>query len=186
MKTRFKQMELFEQGLHACIKCREIKPIDEFSKNKTKNPPLSNECKQCSSEKHKLWYKANKEIHIIKTRVYKRNNPEKAKKWDIANPEKVKEYKRKNYFNNFYLYNHKSKLWQKNNPAKSREFKRKSENKSTVLLADSYIKKTITNNCELHRSDITQGLIEDKRKELKIKRNRKQIKNQIKNQNHDN
>lgn len=185
MKSRFNQQELFEQGLHGCCKCKEIKLIEEFSRNKTKNPPLSNECKQCSSEKHKLWYKANTEIHKIKSCVYKRNNPEKAKKWDKANPEKVKEYKRKNYYNNFDLYSHKNKLWHKSNPEKSREIKRKHENKSTVLLAESYIKKTITNNYDLHRSDIPQELIDHKRIEIQLKRVKKQFINQLKSKDHE-
>jgi len=41
-----------------CSKCKQIKPLSEFHKNKAaKKDGLTCACKQCKSEKHRYWYK---------------------------------------------------------------------------------------------------------------------------------
>jgi len=53
-----------------CLKCKESKHIDFYSKNKTKKDGLNNYCKTCMSTNFKNYYKNNTEKH--KTEANKR------------------------------------------------------------------------------------------------------------------
>lgn len=44
-----------------CTKCGLEKPIEEFSKNRTKKDGLSCECKKCHQSRYKQYYNKNKE-----------------------------------------------------------------------------------------------------------------------------
>jgi hypothetical protein len=57
MKTNFKQIALFEQGLHGCSVCGEIKGIKYFNRNKNKSAGLASECKDCKAKKAKIYRK---------------------------------------------------------------------------------------------------------------------------------
>jgi len=96
-----------------CSKCNKIKPLNEFYWRKD-NKKYRNECKECQ---------------ILKTKIYKLNNPEKIREYHKKNIEKIIEYK-KNYSKKWRKKNierkkKSAKLWYKNNAeitkARSRE-----------------------------------------------------------------
>lgn len=79
-----------------CSKCKQNKPIADFSKDVSRKDGLCNNCKQCRQEINKK----NKEYKNHVSRIWYNNNKDKAnirrKNWDVNNPEKVA-LKRKNY-----------------------------------------------------------------------------------------
>jgi phage FluMu protein Com len=83
-----------------CPRCKEIKDIDEFHKNRKKKDGHVVYCKQC--------------VRIIHQEIYINNKDkilEKNKEWSIANPEKLANSR---------------KAWRAKNPEKSRATSRKS------------------------------------------------------------
>lgn len=90
-----------------CSRCKEIKPILEFSKHKRMKDGLSCCCKICKAIDDKKYYENNSERLIANTLKWQKDNPEKANikslKWCKDNPEKYKQ---------------KSAKWQKENPGK--------------------------------------------------------------------
>lgn len=56
--------------LKPCLKCKELKPLDEFYKNKRMKDGLHNWCKLCKSEGTSKWYRSDP---AIKKRMLKQN-----------------------------------------------------------------------------------------------------------------
>jgi hypothetical protein len=74
----------------SCNKCREIKKVEEFSKDKSKAYELSIRCKVCDSEKCKKWNKKNKEhVKECNTKYYQEHK-EYFKDWSKKQNEKLK------------------------------------------------------------------------------------------------
>ena len=69
--------------LRTCYRCKEVKPIEAFSRNK--NNPLGRgyQCRVCSCQTTKEWRKKNPEKHV-----------EQVKRWQAKNPEKKKQIAR--------------------------------------------------------------------------------------------
>ena len=78
-----------------CSKCKKIKEISKFYRNRTIKDGHSSQCKNCS------------------------------RKWYLDNSERIREYKRKYYLDNFEYINKWNKKWAKGNPEKRRESSRK-------------------------------------------------------------
>lgn len=81
-----------------CSKCKSIKAIDQFSKNKSRKDGLSVNCKSCEKARYnKDYHKKYNKKHEEKIRFYKRNLyykkhfiiTEQHKQWRLANPSKV-------------------------------------------------------------------------------------------------
>lgn len=68
-----------------CCKCKEVKPLKAYNKDRTTKDGLQARCRQCQ----KAWYYANRE----KTRQAR-------ERWRSANPEKAREYSRRWYKKN--------------------------------------------------------------------------------------
>jgi len=60
-----------------CVECRIEKPINEFSKNKSKKDGYSSICKKCHSDYRKENYIKNKTKVIAQVNQYRVNNPDK-------------------------------------------------------------------------------------------------------------
>jgi hypothetical protein len=58
-------------NLKACYKCKEEKPLSEFSKNKGKKDGLQQRCQQCVNQ----YYKENKEKIRARHALYRKNLP---------------------------------------------------------------------------------------------------------------
>jgi hypothetical protein len=69
-----------------CTKCNEVKELTEFYKDKRNNDNHGSWCRSCVRDHGKTYYTNNK----------KRSN-EAAVKWQKANPDKVRRYKRRNH-----------------------------------------------------------------------------------------
>jgi len=55
-----------------CSKCGEIKPVSEFSKNKSKKDGLQDWCKTCLNEGNKRYYEDHKDDHVKRVKNYRR------------------------------------------------------------------------------------------------------------------
>jgi hypothetical protein len=71
-----------------CKKCKKSKELHEFYKSKTNKYGVMNLCKICDNFKRDTWRDANRNTVNVTNQIYKKNNPDKVKKWE------------KNYYNN--------------------------------------------------------------------------------------
>ena len=88
-----------------CRVCKEVKPLDQFNRDKKNKDGKSWRCKDC---------------HRAHTKAYREANPDVLKRWRAENPDRVKARRRE---------------WTKNHPEKSREYenRRRSKKKTTVV-----------------------------------------------------
>ena len=87
-----------------CTKCKEIKSIEEFYKDKNCKDGHQSLCKGCFNEIYKIWRKKYPEkikewykTHFEYNKKYYKNNSDKWKRFRKNNPEKYKEYSKKSY-----------------------------------------------------------------------------------------
>ena len=152
-----------------CTKCKEVKPVGEFSKDKNRKDSLNIYCRCCLS------------IMSAKSR----NKPgakERAKKYIEKNKDFAKIYARKYYTKHKEKIKEKSRRFRIENPDKKRqrdrdyrlkykEELRKRDNIKCAELSDSYIMGLLGRNLSaLRRKDITAQMIEAKRLVLQAKR----------------
>lgn len=52
-----------------CPKCKQVRPITEFSKDSQQRSGLASWCKACQSVKAKNWWSKNREIILPKLRM---------------------------------------------------------------------------------------------------------------------
>ncbi len=146
---RRKRKELFQKGLKKCSKCKKIKDIFEYSKNKINNYGLQSACIKCQNKlsiirlrKKGIGFKKLKIIELLKNN--KKRCPEckriknisgfhinKDNKCGLASSCKVciSKYNKKRW----KIYYKKNKkmlikaklLWRKNNPEKNREIEKR-------------------------------------------------------------
>jgi hypothetical protein len=138
-----------------CVKCKKIKPITCFNKNRSRDDGLSHYCKDCHNEacrkyvkknhekvkkyrdthkeeakqRAKKWYYNNYKKALKCREEYRAKNAEKLKSyqrnWYVKNAEKIKEERRKRYAENPELANEQIKEYRRNNPDKVKETYRK-------------------------------------------------------------
>lgn len=96
-----------------CYRCQQEKPLESFTKNKSKKDGFATECKSCKRLLDKSYFEKNKEQIRKNVNKYRLNNLEKASQssknsrlknkekykklnenWAKANPEKIKFYKK--------------------------------------------------------------------------------------------
>ena len=90
-------------SMKTCTKCNQVKPLEMFSKDKTKKDGRISTCKIC----HKEYYKTNKAVIIETVRKYQNNNSDK-----------IREYKVQYCQNNKDALKKRLKTWIANNPGK--------------------------------------------------------------------
>lgn len=87
-----------------CSKCREVKNICEFGKDKTRKGGYSYLCKSCLIEKSFIYKKNNREKVLNGYKDYHKKNGEKIKEsrkeYVKNNQDKISEYKKKYYSDN--------------------------------------------------------------------------------------
>lgn len=110
-----------------CNKCKTVKLKTEFPKSTKTKDNFSLYCKDCESERLKIYYKANKAKIEEKHDEYYRNNKDKIQEkkqlWNQENKEKMTEY--------FHKYR---KEWAKRNPEKLKEYKKKAYMKKLYIM----------------------------------------------------
>ena len=62
-----------------CQICGDIKPLAEFSKDRTKKDGHSNRCKVCDRKKNKKWCQDNPEKHRLKNEKWRKNNNDRTR-----------------------------------------------------------------------------------------------------------
>jgi hypothetical protein len=135
---------IVENMAKICIKCGEIKELNEFNKHKLTKDGLCGECKQCRNivgeqwrknnpDKVKIWYDKNKIKIKEYSKQWRQTNHESIKfnnkKWKKNNPDKVKANSKRYYINNKEILNKKGLIWAKNNINKVRQYRIKSAKK---------------------------------------------------------
>ena len=97
-----------------CNKCKEVKDLSEFHKNKSMKDGLNFYCKSCRIEHNRNYHENNREELNERSRTYYKNNRE-----DLL------ERKRNYYENNREEVIERNRNWGKNNPEKVREKNRR-------------------------------------------------------------
>jgi len=80
--------------MRTCSKCKILKSLDSFYKDKSKKDGCTSYCKVCSANRSSLHYKNNKEEYIKRT-----------SQWYANNKEYRQAYRRKHYLDNKGAYN---------------------------------------------------------------------------------
>ena len=110
-----------------CSKCKEIKSLNEFYKDKHKVDGVTSNCKVCVKQGSSLYYSQNKETVIKRTskygkeymKVYKVQNKEYLqnylRQYRETNSDYYKKYNQQYYVDNKEYFNKYQKEWQKIN-----------------------------------------------------------------------
>lgn len=116
--------------MKTCSTCKIEKPIDLFSKNKSKKDGHQEKCKQCEKDyywknkeeitkRRKQSFEENKESILNKRAEYYKKNQDKkilySRKYREENREKVLAYKKEHYYNNKDYYSKKHKDYAERN-----------------------------------------------------------------------
>lgn len=131
-----------------CSKCKKIKPITEFTKNKASADGLKYKCRKCSQKDFNAWKDKNPGKYKKILKRYYENNHEKikeyrneyrlknkeyfeeySKEWFKNNPQKVTAYRKKTYKKHAQKRREEKKEWRLNNPLKQKLLARKSYKK---------------------------------------------------------
>jgi hypothetical protein len=84
-----------------CSKCKVVKVVAEFSKDKNRKDGFKYECKRCCAERSRKYHRENIDKMTGKGRKYRKENPEKEserhRKYRKENQEKINMVYRKYY-----------------------------------------------------------------------------------------
>lgn len=109
-----------------CLKCKNLKNLTEFFKDKNRKDGYSTLCKICQKENNKLRYNLKKDEIKTKTNEYYHKNKEKLKNKYIKNTQKYKinnpNYDKIYYQNNKDKINDNYKLWKLKNQDKIKKY----------------------------------------------------------------
>jgi len=115
--------------MKTCKKCGIVKPLYEFSANRSTADHLRSCCKECSKKAFREWYLKTTVDYAERRRDFRKNNQSKIKlalmKWRSSHKEEIKKY------NLEYKTLHKSKIqeshrqWYKNNPEWNSNWRKK-------------------------------------------------------------
>ena len=137
-----------------CSKCKKIKSIKEFGKEKKVKNELRSQCKSCFVENRRQYYMNNLEKVKENCRQYRINNLEKfngySRTFYINHPEKIRIKNRQYRINNPEKVKELNKKWAKNNPERVREINREWSKRNSEKVREKS-KKWIKNNPEKAR-----------------------------------
>lgn len=97
-----------------CCRCKEEKPISDFSKNRSSKDGLQPTCRSCCKENMASWYTRNKDK--VKKNV---------KEWRARFPDKIRKIRREYVKNNPDKIKELNRKWYKDHPEKTRAKNRK-------------------------------------------------------------
>lgn len=124
-----------------CSKCKEVKPITEFTKDKQRSDGLRPSCKACKRAWSVAYYEATREKQSAYAKAWAAANPEKkkankkrhyekhaqeviakAKEWRAANLERAKEADRQRYWANPDASRERTSRYRQANPEYARQY----------------------------------------------------------------
>jgi hypothetical protein len=150
-----------------CSTCKELKPLEAFSKDKRAKDGLCYRCKICSKALMQDWYAANRDRLIAKARANELADPEKArhKKREYAarHPDRVRESNRK------YAAKPDVRDRQRQDPRRLAYLKKRGK-ETRENLADEYVRRVMAQKLSITGSQIPQELVDAQREIMKIKR----------------
>ena len=170
-----------------CTKCGVEKEatLEYFRKDKCKSG-LKAACTECKKKQEKEYRKNNKEKCSLAVKLWKKANPDRMKvirkRSYNKNKEKRKKYREGRKEEQKVLHREWAKRqtkkyrrdchlkWKNNNPQRYKAIRKKADDKRSLNLPDSEIKKRIKNQTGLSTEDITPEMIETKRLLTFIKR----------------
>jgi hypothetical protein len=167
-----------------CSKCGEVKPVDDFYKDKRRKDGLSSNCKDCCKASSTRWRKLNpSKVKAIKQRSNSLNKEKLSashKKWMQLNADHVKSYaidwrkrnpsklnaqQKRNYIKNRDAVIARSLKWMKENPQKRRLMKKH----HVSILKEWYVRQLLS------KSEAPQSLIDLKREQVATLREVKRL-----------
>lgn len=77
LQMQIKEVMLSDNIMKRCYVCKEMKPLEEFHKNKCRKDGRQNECKPCSCAASSIYRKKNKDKTNAYRRVYSKNRRKK-------------------------------------------------------------------------------------------------------------
>lgn len=114
-----------------CVKCLQVKQIDQFYKSDCNKDGFRNSCKKCFDVQSNRYHDGNSEKITSYKKEYRLINldkiKEKAREWYQKNKEKIKAISSKNYYDNYekrqeYQAEYR-KVRGKTSPEKSKQYK---------------------------------------------------------------
>lgn len=114
-----------------CTKCKKLKNVIEFFKDKTCKNGIGSICKECQREYSKIYHQSNKKeinlYHKEHFQTHKKEQWERGKNWAKNNPEKIKKINQKH--NQTEKHKNTINVWKEKNKEilkiKARNYKRK-------------------------------------------------------------
>jgi hypothetical protein len=139
--------------MKTCNKCKDEKPLDDFSRNKQSKDNLQSKCKLCCSFDKRIWNEKNK----INIKEYN-------KSWNIYNKERIQEYDK------IYKHNNKERIqeYDKLNKNKKLEYKKKRYKEDIKYRLGELIRSNIYFSLKNKKSKRTQEIINCTIEEFKI------------------
>lgn len=127
-----------------CSKCRELKPVEQFSRCSANTDGLYSWCKPCARAANQEYY--TRKSDKIKTRVAE---------YRQANPERVKAAVRRYYQEHRAKHNEESKNWRHAHPERAREISKVSRTRHKAKHADRYTAKNHQRRVPQHQQHFT-------------------------------
>lgn len=87
-----------------CTKCGEVKPLDDYSRDKSTKDGLSKYCRLCRNMYHKRWRTNNNQRSREFAANWRRRNPQKVKEYNESlknDPEKIMAMRNHHYKRNY-------------------------------------------------------------------------------------
>jgi Recombination endonuclease VII len=89
-----------------CSKCKEIREVSEFNKDKSSTDGLGSRCRECCRAACRDWYSRNADSERQKARRRARvrgpKDRERCRLWALANPERARYHSRNKLFKSLY------------------------------------------------------------------------------------
>lgn len=115
-----------------CSRCKEEKPVSEFSKHKNGKYGVNGQCKICVRQKRTARYYANIEYYKAKNKEYKERRKEKIKAYVEANRERQREATARWYQNNKERHAANGRKWRQANRDRLSAWMREKRKSSAV------------------------------------------------------
>lgn len=152
-----------------CSRCGEIKPLDDFYRNKRSKDGRRGICKACNAIDNKIYGEENKEMIAAKAKIFRQVNKEAIRKtrkiWTLNNKDRIAETTRVYNIKNKDKLAIQDKEWKKNNPDKVNRYQRETRRRR-ILKDDLFVLKVRVSHAI--RQGITRNGYAKKSKSLEI------------------
>ena len=74
-----------------CSRCKEIKPLDHFGKDKSRSDGFQRRCRNCQNAATQAWRESNRDAARQASAAWAANNRERVREWRDANADRLRE-----------------------------------------------------------------------------------------------